>query len=420
MSKLNTLSMKDLAALESDLAAQVRNATREGETLTIVGGNTRGWVGRNVAGQGKAVPSSEKCICSRDLSGVISYEPSELVLRVGAGTCISDLSQLLGEQGQYLAFEPHVLGVDSASTVGGALATAMAGSSRPWNGGVKDHVLGMGVINGKAEVLRFGGQVMKNVAGYDVSRAMVGGLGCFGMITEVSLKVLPVPVQYRYVAHECDLSAALELAQRLDQGMNLCSGFAWFGGVAHIRLAGADQALTEVCQRFGFSSLIVRESDCAGAEFWRGLNSLNHPFFQALPGGSALEDTSLAGSPLMGSPSMGRVESQTENQRDNVRPEVGVWRIVAPAYTNLSDLFDLDDVLVDWAGAQYFVRARYDEMRPIQAQLDARHVHCYSMSHDDIYTLAPMPSVIEGLHVSLKKAFDPNGVFNLGRMAEAF
>ena len=348
---------------------RIKRAAESKATLFITGGQTRGFLGRATL--------ADDTISSHPFSGVLSYEPSELVLRVGAGTKVCDIQAMLAEKQQCLAFEPHSLG-DGRSTIGGAVATAMAGAGRPWQGGVKDHVLGLGLINGEGDILKFGGQVMKNVAGYDVSRAMVGSLGCMGLITELSLKVLPIPASECHVQLPCSLRDAMKLAAQLDQGMTMRNGFAWYNGLAHLRFAGSAEAIADVLHQFNLSELVVDRD-----ALWELLTTMTHPVF--------LEDEGLK-----------------------------LWRVVCPKYTDLSEIFADDALLMNWAGGEYFVRAKEADMRQNAAIFGRLGAHCYSLSGDNIYVLGGLSPTIERLHVSLKKAFDPQQVLNAGRMSEAF
>ncbi len=360
---------------EAQAAQRIRSASEIRRTLSIEGGGTRAFMGRSV--------SADEVISTRPFSGVISYEPSELVLRVGAGTTVRDIQALLAEQNQCLAFEPHALGggesgMHADSTIGGAIATAMAGSARPWQGGVKDHVLGLGLINGKGDVLKFGGQVMKNVAGYDVSRAMVGSLGCMGLITELSLKVLPVQSYQCFVEVPCQLNEALDLSVKLDRSMTMRNGFAWCEDYAHIRFSGPQEAVSEVLDGFGLTKFVV-ESDM----FWDSLSGMTHPIFE-------------------------------------VAESCKLWRVVAPKYTNLTGMFSEAPMLMNWAGGEYFVQVDEHDLRQTADKLRSLGVHLYSYNVDQCYVLHGLSPTVERLHVSLKNAFDPCGVLNVGRMSEGF
>jgi glycolate oxidase FAD binding subunit len=238
--------------------------------------------------------------------------------------------------------------------------------------------LGLGLINGKGDTLKFGGQVMKNVAGYDVSRAMVGSLGCMGLITELSLKVLPVATQQFFVQKPCGLQEAIELAAKLDEGMTMRNGFAWFDGVAHIRFAGPEEAVSEVFKGFALEAYA-----CKSEVIWDELSKMSYGIFSG--------DESLK-----------------------------LWRIVTPKYTDLSGLFDGKPLLMNWAGGEYFVRSSDEEMQRIKDKLGVLGAHAYSYHPDQTYVLQGLSPTVERLHSALKQAFDPHGVFNLGRMSEAF
>ena len=160
---------------------RIREAAAKRQTLRIQAGHTKHFYGEH--------PDAHSVLDVREHSGVVSYEPSELVVTARCGTPLQVLETLLAREGQCLAFEPPHFG--ASATVGGMVAAGLAGPSRAQVGGVRDHVLGAQLINGLGESLTFGGQVMKNVAGYDVSRVLAGSMGCLGVVTEVSLKVLP-------------------------------------------------------------------------------------------------------------------------------------------------------------------------------------------------------------------------------------
>ncbi|MBV1732573.1 MAG: glycolate oxidase subunit GlcE, partial [Hydrogenophaga sp.] len=163
------------------LIDQVRAAASARRSLRIIGGDTKAFYGQPVAGE---------TLSTTGWAGIVSHEPSELVVTVRAGTPLIELEAALAEQGQCLPFEPPRFG--SASTIGGAVAAGLAGPARASAGGVRDYVLGVQFIDGRGEWLTFGGQVMKNVAGYDVSRVLAGSMGTLGILTDISLKVLPV------------------------------------------------------------------------------------------------------------------------------------------------------------------------------------------------------------------------------------
>jgi glycolate oxidase FAD binding subunit len=181
------------------LTDRIREAAARQTPLCIRGDGSKDFYGERLQGE---------MLDTRAYSGITSYEPSELVVTARAGTPLAELEAALAEKGQCLAFEPpRFAGTNGhrAGTVGGMVATGLSGPARASVGGVRDYVLGVQLINGRAEHLTFGGQVMKNVAGYDVSRLMVGALGTLGLLTEVSLKVLPVAPAEATLVFEVDL-----------------------------------------------------------------------------------------------------------------------------------------------------------------------------------------------------------------------
>jgi len=188
----------------SDWCDQVRGAAAQGRVLSIQGQGSKAFHGETPRGEPLSTLAWD---------GVLSYEPSELVVTVRSGTALSTLESLLAEQGQCLPFEPPRFH-GAPATVGGMVASGLAGPARVSVGGVRDYVLGAELINGRGELLRFGGQVMKNVAGYDVSRALAGSMGQLGLITEVSLKVLPVPPAQSSFVVRMKQAAALDQLQR--------------------------------------------------------------------------------------------------------------------------------------------------------------------------------------------------------------
>lgn len=222
------------------ITEQIRTAHAEGSPLEIRGGGSKAFYGHACSGQPLDV---------RPLCGIRSYDPSELVVTAGAGTPLAELEATLAAQGQWLPFEPPHFG--PGSTVGGMVAAGLAGPARASAGGVRDYVLGAALVNGRGELLHFGGQVMKNVAGYDVSRLLCGSLGMLGVIAEVSLKVLPQPVAQATLRLELDQAGALaRLHQWAAQPLPL-SASAWWDGMLVLRLAGARAAVDAACRSLG-------------------------------------------------------------------------------------------------------------------------------------------------------------------------
>jgi glycolate oxidase FAD binding subunit len=218
------------------LIDQVEYARSHRSPLDIRGGGTKAFYGGMPRGEPLDVTG---------LAGISSYEPTELVVTVRGGTLLSDLEAALGAQGQCLPFEPPRY--SSGGTVGGMVAAGLSGPARANVGAVRDHVLGVTLLNGRAEVLTFGGQVAKNVAGYDVSRLVVGSLGILGVICEASLKVLPVNRASATLRFDWDERRALEKLKLWASQPLPINASAWHEGQLHVRLAGAAAAVSAAC-----------------------------------------------------------------------------------------------------------------------------------------------------------------------------
>ena len=226
------------------LVDQVQTANARGTPLHIRGGDTKAFYGES---PGTAPAEVHEVLDVRGLAGISSYEPSELVVTVRAGTPLAELEATLATQGQCLPFEPPRFA--QGGTVGGMVAAGLAGPARAAVGGVRDYVLGATLLNGQGELLSFGGQVMKNVAGYDVSRLLAGSLGVLGVVCEVSLKVLPLPPATRTLRFDLDEATAL---RRLNEwgGQPLpLNASAWWEGTLVLRLSGAQAAVEAAAQK---------------------------------------------------------------------------------------------------------------------------------------------------------------------------
>src|SRR5277367_1057451 len=222
------------------LIDQVLAARARGTPLEIRGGGTKAFYG--------GVPTGEPLDTTR-LAGISSYEPTELVVTVRAGTRLADLESALASQGQCLPFEPPRFA--SGGTVGGMVAAGLSGPARANAGGVRDHVLGVTLLNGRGELLTFGGQVAKNVAGYDVSRLMAGSLGVLGVICEVSLKVLPKPLDTATLSFDFNERQALEQLGAWSAQPLAVNATAWHAERLQVRLAGARAAVASAIAKLG-------------------------------------------------------------------------------------------------------------------------------------------------------------------------
>ncbi len=357
------------------LIEQLREAGERRAKLKITGGNTKAFYGQATEGEPLDV---------RPLRGISSYEPSELVLTARAGTPLAEVEAALAERGQCLPFEPPRFA--AGGTVGGMVAAGLAGPTRPAVGGVRDFVLGATVLNGQAELLSFGGQVMKNVAGYDVARVFAGSLGVLGVLCEVSLKVLALPAARRTLVFELGQAAALQqLARWASQPLPIQAS-AWQhspqGGRLYVRLAGAKAAVQEASARLAPQGGQPLDDDEAAA-WWRALRDQRLPFFQL----SAAE------------------------QAQGLR----LWRLSLPATAPALALPGVG--LADWGGAQRWLRANVAPS-VVHAAASQAGGHATLMRGGDgtqpVFT-PPTPALWR-IHQNLKRAFDPQGLFNPGRL----
>lgn len=246
--------------LSQDLLDQVKQALASNTPLRIQGSNSKAMLGNPVAGE---------LIDTRSHSGIISYDPAELVLTARAGTPLAEIEAVLAEAGQMLPWEPPHLG--PAATVGGTVAAGLSGPRRPWAGAVRDHVLGSRVITGHGKLLRFGGEVMKNVAGYDLSRLLTGSFGCLGLLSEVSLKVLPRPRQCLSLRLHMPAHLALSALAEWGQQPLPISAACHDGEALCLRLEGGEGSVQSAFQRLG--------GELIDSRFWDDLREQRLAFF---------------------------------------------------------------------------------------------------------------------------------------------
>lgn len=353
--------------IADDLCEQVRSAYDAQTPLCIVAGNTRAFYGRAVEGKPLDISSH---------SGIVSYDPVELVVTVRAGTQLSALNAALAEQHQMLAFEPPAFGV--TSTIGGAVATGLSGPRRPWAGAARDFVLGTRIITQDGKLLRFGGEVMKNVAGYDLSRLMAGAQGTLGVLTDISFKVLPMPTASHSLCLEIGLEDALATLAELGRQPLPITAAAWHAGALFIRLEGGESSVKATKERLGGETLVP--------EFWQQLRDHQHPFF-------------------------------------SLDEEQALWRLSLPPHTAPLNLeIPEEDWFYDWAGSQRWVKTnlKADALRSA-CQSAGGHATCFTPqaldSTDSPFT--PLNPVVEKYHRNLKAQLDAHGIFNPGRLYKA-
>lgn len=347
------------ADVAGELQERVISAAAERTPLLIQGGGSKAFYGRNHGGTPLDVTGHR---------GVISYEPKELVITARAGTPLAEVEETLAAQGQMLPFEPPRF-ADSA-TLGGVVAAGLSGPRRPYAGSVRDFVLGVRLLNGQGELLRFGGEVMKNVAGYDLSRLVTGSLGMLGVLLEVSLKVLPRPEREITLSRECDTREAVEIMNRTAAQPLPVSGACHDGARLRLRLSGSEQGVAAARDEVG------GEEEADGAEFWAALREMTHPFLRPC-------DTPL-------------------------------WRVaVRPATPPL----DLGEEWIDWGGAQRWLRTEHTAETVRAAATGAGgHALMFSGGDRDGAVFHPLSPSLMQLHQRLKQAFDPQRLFNVGAL----
>lgn len=344
------------------LAEQVHAAIAASTPLAILGAGSRQFLGRPLAGEPLLVSGHE---------GIVEYDPRELVITARAGTPLAAIEAELAAAGQMLAFEPPRFA--ATSTLGGAIASGLSGPRRAYCGAARDFVLGCRIINGKGEILRFGGQVMKNVAGYDVSRLMVGAYGTLGVLLEVSLKVLPRSAASLTLMREYPAEQALQRLRELAGKPLPVDASCHLDGALYLRLSGSHEAVQAARRKLGGELL---EDD---ASFWRRLRDLQLPFFA---GAQPLWRLSVpAACPLP--------------------PPDGAW-------------------LIEWGGAERWLKTDADVagVRDAAAQAGGHATLFRSGERND--TFHPLPAGLLALHRNLKRAFDPHGILNPGRLYPEF
>jgi glycolate oxidase FAD binding subunit len=341
---------------------QFRARILERKPMRIRGGGSKDFYGGPLKGE---------VLDTRAHSGIVSYEPSELVITAKAGTTLAELKSALAARWQFLPFEPPAFGGEP--TVGGMVAAGLSGPRRMAVGSVRDFVLGVKIMDGLGRELKFGGEVMKNVAGYDVSRLMAGSLGTLGLILEVSLKVLPLPVAEATLRLEATQDEALALMNRWAGQPLPISATCWVGGQLTVRLSGAEAAVRAAQATLGGEA--VADADA----FWDDLREQRHEFFAG---------------------------------------DEPVWRLAVPSVT--PPLALSGETLLEWNGAQRWLRGERQpsSVRELMTGVGghARLFRGASEAHRAVGVFRPLPPPIMTIHKRLKAAFDPHGVFNPGRL----
>jgi glycolate oxidase FAD binding subunit len=374
--------------LSTEFVARIKEAAATGQGLRLRGGGTKDFYGQVLAGE---------VLDTRGHAGILEYEPTELVITARAGTPLKEIEAALAEKGQMLAFEPPHFGQpsppaplplkgegsvvaaapeNSLATLGGCIAAGLSGPRRATVGAVRDFVLGVKIADGRGEIQTFGGQVMKNVAGYDVSRLLAGSLGTLGLLLEVSVKVLPHPVQELSLRMALSETEALEKLNRWAGQPIPISASCWREGLLSLRLSGARAAVDKARATLGGELLETEEG------FWAGLQEQTDEFFGL------------------------------------VNDEI-LWRLSLPSTSPALGL--AGESLIEWGGAQRWLKTSMDAgaLRRVAAALGG-HATLYrggsELERKVVGVFQPLPAPMAAIERRLKQAFDPAGILNPGRM----
>jgi len=347
---------------------QILAASAAGKPLRLRGGGTKDWYGQQFDGE---------VLDTRAYAGIVDYEPTELVITARCGTPLAEIEAALAARNQMLAFEPPHFG--AGATVGGVVASALSGPRRASAGALRDFVLGAVLMDGHGERLAFGGQVMKNVAGYDVSRLLAGAMGTLGLILEVSLKVLPLPLREATLRVACAEIAALRLLNEWAGQPLPISASCWHDGVLSVRMSGAEAAVSAALHALGGEVLAPEDA----AAFWLSVREQTHAFFAG------------AGS---------------------------LWRLSLPPHA--SAVIVKGRQLIEWGGAQRWLKLDADADADAAGAQDIRQAVAAAGGHATLFrggdkavgVFHPLAPAVEKIHQRLRQAFDPAGIFNPHRM----
>lgn len=347
-----------------NLQEQINHALAEDISLNIQGNNTKAFIGRR-----SAIEAAQQVLSTNKHRGIINYEPSELVLTARSGTPLKEIEKILADNGQMLGFEPPYYG--DQATLGGTVACNLSGPRRAYSGAVRDFVLGIRLINGKGEHLRFGGEVMKNVAGYDVSRLQCGAMGTLGVLTEISLKVLPLPEYETTLSLSCPALEGLNKLHAYARQPLPISASCHDGEQLYIRLSGTKKSVITAFNKIGGERL---EN---ASYFWHQLKEQRLAFFAA---------------------------------------EHPLWRLSLAS--TAPPLHLPGKCLYEWGGALRWIISPHDsdDLRDIVASHNGHATLLRNKGDQYDNVFHPLSSGMRNLHFRIKDAMDPQGIFNSGRM----
>jgi len=353
-----------LAALQD----RIRAAAAAMQPLVICGGGTKTFYGESCVGER---------VETTTVAGIVAYAPNELVITARGGTLLAEIELAMAEHQQYLAFEPPRFA--AGGTLGGAIATGLSGPRRPYAGAARDFVLGLRIVDGTGEALTFGGRVMKNVAGFDVSRLQTGALGTLGVITEVSLKCLPQSKAEATVVQACAVDESIRRVNVWGGKPLPLSATCYWNGRLWVRLSGAESAVSAAMQSIGGDRIEHAQ------EFWESVRDHAHPFF---------------------------VAAQREDK--------ALWRLSVKSTAPHADLEG--EQLIEWGGAlRWLVTAKDADRAPIRVWAKSSGGHATLFrggNRSGVFT--PLDATIATLHKRLKATFDPHGIVNRGRLYADF
>lgn len=359
---------------EHRLAGRLRAAAAGRQSLRLVGGGTKDFLGNALCGE-PLVLRELATVEAEALLAAVDHDAAELVVTAPALLPLAMLEQVLAAAGQQLPFEPPRFA--AGGTVGGCVAAGLSGPRRrsagPWQGSVRDFLLGARVVDGQGRVLTPGGRVMKNVAGFDLARAMAGSFGILGVLTEVSIKVLPVPPAERTLVFEVDEARALAMTAGWTSLPLPVSATAWRTGRLWVRLAGAGSAVAAAASVLGGQEVAAAQAP------WESLRDQTDDWFQA-PG--------------------------------------ALWRCSLPA--NAPSLALPGEQVIEWGGCQRWLRT-HSSAEAVRARVTALGGHATlfrgaSPQQRVAGVFTPLPPALLHLHARLKHEFDPAGILNPGRL----
>lgn len=344
-----------MSDISQQLSDEVKNAFEQKSPLSIQGSNSKSFL--RYSNEGQTLSTIEH-------SGIVAYEPTELVVTVRSGTSIKSLQASLTEHNQSLAFDPPCF--NQNGTIGGVVATGLSGPARPWVGAVRDYVLGTRIINGEGAILNFGGQVMKNVAGYDVSRLMTGAYGTLGVLLDISLKVLPIEEQSMTRSFECNAQEAIDSVNKWSSQALPINGAFWLDKRLYVRLSGSTAGVNAAIDKIGGD---VTDDD---ASLWTNLRDHDHAFF-----------------------------------KDNT-----CWRLSLPPTTPILPLDG--EWLIDWGGAQRWLKTSEsgEKIQQVTTEVGGHAEQWHSQDKNNMRM--PLDPILNRYHQNLKDAFDPVRILNPG------